>query len=95
MPYRYARYVNKGVSRLETLLKVVRLPDSPPDALVAGYVDLVADRSFVSIRVEADGRRCRKRERGTIERSDSCAFSSDNSLNLPSHFVSVEFPEDP
>lgn len=42
----YNRYVSKGVSKIETLLRMLMTPDSPPEELIEAYMRLVGDRSF-------------------------------------------------
>ncbi|KAK0526561.1 Vacuolar protein sorting-associated protein 53 [Tilletia horrida] len=42
----YLRYVTNSVGRIETLLRVIMIPESPPEDLVNGYIEQVKDRSF-------------------------------------------------
>ncbi|KAE8257897.1 hypothetical protein A4X13_0g2045 [Tilletia indica] len=42
----YTRYVTNSVGRIEILLRVIMIPESPPEDLVNGYIEQVKDRSF-------------------------------------------------
>jgi hypothetical protein len=42
----YTRYIDKAISRIEALLRIIIVPDEPPVNFINEYVRLIEDRSF-------------------------------------------------
>ena len=42
---RFAKLVNKGIGRVETVLKVVMTPSDPADGMIDNYILLVGDKN--------------------------------------------------
>lgn len=62
----YSRYVTKGVSRIETLLRMLMAPDSPAEELIEAYMDLVGDRSFSNFQKVLELKGIRKVDQNAI-----------------------------
>lgn len=40
--------MNKGISKVETILKTVLTPHDPPEGLVENYILLIADKNIIN-----------------------------------------------
>jgi hypothetical protein len=45
---RYAKFVNKTIAKIETILKVILTAKDPPAGLVQNYFFLIADKSVTN-----------------------------------------------
>jgi len=45
---RYVKFVNKTITKIETILKVILTSKEPPAGLVQNYLFLIADKSTVN-----------------------------------------------
>ncbi|RUP48667.1 hypothetical protein BC936DRAFT_144204 [Jimgerdemannia flammicorona] len=48
MPTTFAKFVNRGISKAETILKVVMTPHDPAEGLIGNYLFLIADKSTLN-----------------------------------------------
>lgn len=62
----YMRFVNRGMSRIETFLKTLLPPAYPPQGLIQNYLFLIADRSVPNFTKVLDLKGIAKKEQGFI-----------------------------
>ncbi|CAG8488671.1 3009_t:CDS:10 [Ambispora gerdemannii] len=65
-PTTFVKIVNKGISKIETILKLVLTPHEPPDGLVSNYILLIGDRNPANIQKILDLKGIKKIEQQPI-----------------------------
>ncbi|KAG9295649.1 hypothetical protein G9A89_002967 [Geosiphon pyriformis] len=65
-PNTFVKIINRGISKIETILKLILTPHEPPDGLVENYLLLVADRNPNNIQKIMDLKGLKKFEQQPI-----------------------------
>ncbi|CAG8695906.1 34239_t:CDS:2, partial [Racocetra persica] len=58
----FIKIVNKGISKVETILKTVLTPHDPPEGLVENYILLIADKNISNFQKILDIKGIKKNE---------------------------------
>ncbi|ODQ52399.1 hypothetical protein SAICODRAFT_19960 [Saitoella complicata NRRL Y-17804] len=65
-PANYVKFVNKGIAKIETILKVILTSASTPDALAQNYFFLIGDKSIGNFAKILDLKGVRKADQGPL-----------------------------
>ncbi|KAH8922413.1 hypothetical protein BT69DRAFT_1320210 [Atractiella rhizophila] len=66
IPLSYTRYVNKSVGRIDTILKAIMSPETPPEAFVGNYLTLIPCQSFSDFQKILDLKGVKKAEQNNL-----------------------------
>ncbi|KAK0551814.1 Vacuolar protein sorting-associated protein 53 [Tilletia horrida] len=86
----YLRYVNNTVTRIETLLRVIMIPESPPEDLVNGYIEKIKDRSFSNFQKILDLKGVRRMDQNGLMDKFLAISSQHESLANDSFLTSLD-----
>jgi hypothetical protein len=86
----YTRSLNKGTTRLETLLKVIVTPVDPPEGFILNYTLLIGDASFSNFQKILDLKGTPKAEQGALLDSFLTLTSTKEDLESTSFLSSLD-----